>query len=358
MDAKQSFDQSRAEQFADKMVGLLNNASLSLMVSIGHRTGLFDKLATLPPSTSEQIAAANNLNERYVREWLGAMVTGRIMDYQPADKTYSLAPEHAAFLTRGAGADNLAMFTQYIGLMGGVEDKILECFYQGGGVPYSEYPRFQEVMSEDSGVCVLPELTRTILPLIDGIEARFAEGIEVLDVGCGSGKALNLMAKTFPNSNFTGYDFSETGIANGRAEAESFGLTNIKFEKKDVTNLGEIERFDLITAFDAIHDQAQPRKVLRGICQALKPDGTFLMVDIKGSSQLEKNLDHLIGPFLYTISTMHCMTVSLALNGEGLGTMWGEEKARELLAEAGFTKVEVHELAHDIQNSYYLATKN
>lgn len=358
MDATKSFDPAKAEAFANQMVGLLNNASLSLMISIGHRTGLFDKLSNLPPSTSEQIANATNLNERYVREWLGAMVTGRSMDYNPTDQTYKLAPEHAAFLTRGAGADNLAMFTQYIGLMGGVEDKILECFRNGGGVPYSEYPRFQEVMSEDSGVCVLPELTKTILPLIDNIEARFAEGISVLDVGCGSGKALNLMAKTYSNSRFIGYDFSENGIAAGRNEAESLGLSNIHFEMKDVTNLGETARYDLITAFDAIHDQAQPRKVLRGICEALKLDGTFLMVDIKGSSHLEKNLDHLIGPFLYAISTMHCMTVSLALDGEGLGTMWGEEKARELLAEAGFTEVIVHELAHDIQNSYYLATKS
>ncbi len=147
MDATKSFDPAKAEAFANQMVGLLNNASLSLMISIGHRTGLFDKLSNLPPSTSEQIANATNLNERYVREWLGAMVTGRSMDYNPTDQTYKLAPEHAAFLTRGAGADNLAMFTQYIGLMGGVEDKILECFRNGGGVPYSEYPRFQEVMS-------------------------------------------------------------------------------------------------------------------------------------------------------------------------------------------------------------------
>jgi 2-polyprenyl-3-methyl-5-hydroxy-6-metoxy-1,4-benzoquinol methylase len=285
------------------------------------------------------------------------MVTGRIIDYRPEDQTYLLPHEHAAFMTRGAGSDNLAMFTQYIGMMGGVEDKVLECFRKGGGVPYTEYPRFQEVMSEDSSVCVLPELTRTILPLVEGIEARLADGIDVLDVGCGSGKALNLMAKSYPDSRFTGYDFSENGITNGRLEAHDLGLTNIRFEVKDVTAIGETGRYELITAFDAIHDQAEPRKVLRGICEALKPDGTFLMVDIKGSCHLEKNLDHPIGPFLYAISTMHCMTVSLALNGEGLGTMWGEEKARELLAEAGFTSVEIHDLAHDIQNSYYISTK-
>lgn len=358
MQAARIFDESKAEAFTDKMIGLLNTSALSLMISIGHRAQLFDRMAELPPSTSEEIARLANLNERYVREWLGAMVTGRIIDYQPADRKYCLAAEHAAFLTREAKSDNLAMFTQYIGLMGGVEDKILECFRNGGGVPYSEYPRFQEVMAEDSGASVLPALVDKILPLIDGISERLEEGIEVLDVGCGSGKALNLMARTFPNSRFAGCDFSQKGIAAARAEAEGLGLSNVQFEIKDVTDLGETDRFDLITAFDAIHDQAQPRMVLRGICQALKSDGTFLMQDIKGSSHLEKNLDHLIAPFLFTVSTMHCMTVSLALDGEGLGTMWGAEKARELMAEAGFSKVEVHELAHDIQNFYYLATKN
>jgi SAM-dependent methyltransferase len=121
--------------------------------------------------------------------------------------------------------------------------------------------------------------------------------------------------------------------------------------------MDRIGDFDLITAFDAIHDQAEPRKVLRGIADALRPDGTFLMQDIAASSHLHKNMEHPIGPFLYTISCMHCMTVSLALDGEGLGTMWGEEKALELLAEAGFTKVRVEQLSHDIQNSYYIAAK-
>jgi SAM-dependent methyltransferase len=119
----------------------------------------------------------------------------------------------------------------------------------------------------------------------------------------------------------------------------------------------EVESFDLIATFDAIHDQAKPLNVLRGIHRALRSDGVYLMQDIKGSSDIHNNMDHPLGPALYTISCMHCMTVSLAQNGEGLGAMWGEEKTREYLAKAGFHAVEKKELAHDIQNNWYVVRK-
>lgn len=308
----QQFDQERAEAFADRMVGVLNEGAIALMTSIGHRTALFDTLDGLPPSTSAQIAEAANLDERYVREWLGAMVVGGIVTCDPETGTYELPPEHAAFLTRAASPDNIAAFAQYVPLLGSVENRIVECFENGGGVPYSAFPRFQEVMAEDSGQTVLPALIDHILPLVEGLTDRLEEGIDVLDVGCGSGRAINLMARTFPNSHFVGYDLSEEAVVRGRAEAAEHGLTNARFEVRDVSTLDEENRYDLITTFDAVHDQAKPAEVLRGIHRALKEDGVYLMQDIAGSSHHHNNLDHPIGPFLYTISTMHCMTVSLA----------------------------------------------
>jgi 2-polyprenyl-3-methyl-5-hydroxy-6-metoxy-1,4-benzoquinol methylase len=350
-------DQARAEEFAERMVGVLNEGSMALMTSIGHRTGLFDAMAGLPPSTSEEIASAASLNERYVREWLGAMVVGKIVEHNPEEGTYQLPQEHAAFLTRAASPDNIAAFAQYIPLLGSVEDGIVESFKNGGGVPYSAFPRFHEVMAEDSGQTVLPALKEHILPLVPGLIVRLEKGIDVLDVGCGSGRALNLMARSFPNSRFVGYDFSEEAIDHARAEAQEHGTTNIRFEVKDAAALDEKERYDLITTFDAVHDQADPAAVLRGIAAALREEGVYLMQDIAGSSHHHNNIDHPIGPFLYTVSTMHCMTVSLAQGGEGLGAMWGEEKAKEMLEEAGFTHVEVEQLPHDFQNYYYIATK-
>jgi 2-polyprenyl-3-methyl-5-hydroxy-6-metoxy-1,4-benzoquinol methylase len=348
-------DEAKSEAFAERLVGDLNTSAVVLMTSIGHQVGLFDAMADLPPSTSQQIADAAGLNERYVREWLAAMVTGRVIDHDADAGTYTLPPEHAAWLTRAAGVNNIAVQSQYIPLLAQVEEPVLTAFREGGGVPYSAYPRFHRLMAEDSAATNDAALIDTIVPLVPGLPGRLEAGIDVADVGCGSGHAVDLMAQAFPKSRFVGYDFSEEAIETARAEADQMGLTNARFEVQDVAELAEVDRFDLITAFDAIHDQAQPADVLVRISQALRPDGTFLMIDIQASSLLHENLDHPMGPFLYTVSTMHCMTVSLALGGMGLGTAWGEQKAHEMLADAGFTKVDVATVEGDWFNNYYIA---
>lgn len=352
-----SFDPAKAEAFANRMLDILNSGAIALMTSIGHRTELFDTLAELPPSTSQQIATAAGLNERYVREWLGTMVTGRIVAYNPIDKTYILPAEHAAFLTRAAASDNIAPFAQYIPLLGAVEEQVIDCFYQGGGVPYSEYKRFHAVMAEDSGQTIVSALFEHVLPLIPGLIEVLQEGIDVLDVGCGSGRALNKLAEAFPKSRFRGYDFSGEAIANANAEAQLRKLHNVQFEVKDAATLKECDRYDLITTFDAIHDQAKPDRVLQNIYRALRPDGVYLMQDIRAATDVGENLEHPVAPLLYTVSCMHCMTVSLAYGGMGLGAMWGQEKALQMLAEAGFKQVEIKQLAHDFQNNYYILRK-
>ncbi len=166
-----------------------------------------------------------------------------------------------------------------------------------------------------------------------------------------------MLARAFTRSRFVGYDFSDEGLRLGAAEAQARGLQNVRFEVRDVANLGEQDAFDFITAFDAIHDQAKPRSVLKGIHDALRPGGVFLMMDEGASSRLEENIDSPLTPLLYTFSTFHCMTVSLAYGGEGLGTCWGRQKALELLAEAGFTDVDVQTIEGDIEHYYYIARK-
>ncbi|MBZ0180070.1 MAG: methyltransferase domain-containing protein [Melioribacteraceae bacterium] len=353
-------DTQKTENFAEKLLGTLNQGALSIMVSIGHRTGLFDVMSELPPSTSTEIAQAAGLSERYVREWLGAMLTGFVVEYNPDTKKYHLPQEHASFLTRKAAANNIGVFAQYIPLLGTVEDKVIDCFKNGGGVSYSEYERFQDVMSEDSNQSVVSSLLEVILPAIPGIVDRLEEGIEVVDLGCGRGNAINLMAKTFPKSNFLGYDLSEEAIDYAKAMAEKQALKNVSFEVRDLTDYNitaQQNKFDFVTTFDAVHDQARPDNLLKGIYKSLKENGVYLMQDISASSEQHKNVDHPIGTLLYTISTMHCMTVSLAQGEMGLGTMWGREKALEMLREVGFTKVEIKNFEHDIQNDYYIIKK-
>jgi SAM-dependent methyltransferase len=350
-------DTTRTQAFAERTLGTVNGGFLALMLSIGHRTGLFDELARLPPSTSDEIAAAAGLNERYVREWLGAMVAGRIIEFDPAARTYGLPREHAAALTRAAGPDNLAEVAQMVALLAQVESAIVDVFRKGGGVSYAAFDRFHELMAESSCTTLEATLLDRTLPLVPSLVPQLEAGIDVVDVGCGAGVAILLMARRFPRSRFTGVDIARDAIAKASADALEAGVTNARFLVQDAAGFGEQSAFDFITAFDAIHDQAAPRRVLRAIHDALRLDGVFLMVDIATSSHLERDLDNPLAPLLYTVSTMHCMTVSLAQGGEGLGACWGEEKARELLAEAGFASVEVSRVEGDPFNLFYVCRR-
>jgi SAM-dependent methyltransferase len=346
-----------ADEFVKRMAGAIDSACLAVLASIGHQTGLFDVLADLPPATSHQIAEAAGLNERYVREWLGGAAAGGIVDYDQSEATYVLPGHRAAALTRSAGPKNLARMAQMIPMMGEVEQKIIGCFRSGGGLHYSEYPRFHAMMAEESGAVFDAALVDAILPLADGLPERLRAGADVADFACGSGHAVNVMAQEFPASRFTGVDFSEEGVAAAAEEAKRLGLANAMFERRDLAELDLADAYDVITVFDAIHDQAHPAKVLANIYRALRPGGVFLMADVKASSRLEDNIGMPFAPFLYTISTMHCMTVSLARDGAGLGTVWGHQLATEMLADAGFDDVRTAEIEANPLDIYYIARK-
>jgi 2-polyprenyl-3-methyl-5-hydroxy-6-metoxy-1,4-benzoquinol methylase len=347
-------DPTKVDAFGGQLLSILNHASLALMISIGHRTGLFDTMAGLPPVDAATIAASSQLNERYVREWLGAMTVGRVVRHDPVAGTYELPAEHAALLTRAASPNNVGAFMQYVAVLGQVEDRIIQCFEKGGGVPYSEFKRFHEVMAEDSGQTVVSALFDHILPLVPGLIGRLEAGIDVLDLGCGRGIAVAALARRFPNSRFVGIDFSTEAIGWARQQVEMDGLANLRYEVMDAAEMDRENAFDFITTFDAIHDQARPDRVLAAIARALRPDGVYLMQDIHGSSSHAGDMDHPVGSLLYTVSTMHCMTVSLAAGGMGLGTMWGRQVAQRMLREAGFSRVRIERLAHDFQNDYYV----
>jgi 2-polyprenyl-3-methyl-5-hydroxy-6-metoxy-1,4-benzoquinol methylase len=352
-----AYDAAGAEAFAERMAETVNAAAATVMVSVGHRTGLFDTMAGLPPSTSAEIAEAAALAERYVREWLAAMVTGGIVHYDPKRKTFALPAEHAACLTRGAPLGNLAVAANAVPVICAAHDRIIDCFETGEGTRYEDYPCFHQMMAEDSGQTVVDQLFDLILPLAPELPARLIHGIDVLDAGCGRGRALIAMAARFPNSRFIGYDLCQDAIASAQKAAKAAGLANLRFEQRDLTGFDAVARYDLVTSFDAVHDQKDPQGLLRGLYGALSSGGVYIMQDIGGSAHLENNMDFPMATFLYTASCLHCMPVSLGQSGAGLGTMWGWETAQRMLQDAGFAAPQRNTFDHDPMNVWFVSRK-
>lgn len=344
-----------AEAFAGHMSDVINHGAIAVMVSIGHRLGLFEQLAGRTAVSSAELAAEAGLAERYVREWLAVMVTGGICRYDPATSRYRLPPEHAACLVKGAPLGNLAVFAQHVALLGQMQDRALTFFETGEGTRYGDYPCFHQIMAEDSEQSVAAALIEHILPLVDGLETRLEQGIDVLDAGCGRGLALIELARAFPASRFVGMDLCEDAIDYARLAARNAALPNVRFEVRDLTGYCEPDRFDLVTSFDAVHDQKDPGALVAGLRGSLRREGVYLMQDIGGSARLENNMDFPMAALLYAISCLHCTPVSLGQGGLGLGTMWGWETAEATLRDAGFTSVARHVLPHDPLNVWFVA---
>ena len=347
--------------FAQRMTEILNHGALNLAMAIGYKNQIFDILADLnKPVTVPELASASGLHPRYLQEWLGIMVTGKIIELfsdQNAEDTYFLPPEHASSLTRQAGGMNMGVYTQEIPLLTSCAmDPVSTAFKTGAGVPFSSYPDFQAFMAELSDAKHQKVLIDKFLPTVDKgqLLARLTAGIRVCDLGCGHGVAMNLMAKSFPKSTFVGIDNHGDAV---RKAAEA-GLSNAVYKVLDAAAIhGKKEffsLFDYICAFDAIHDQSHPLEVLQGIRHMLAPGGMFSMIEIKAGSNQAGNMDHPMGPFLYTVSLMHCLPVGLNDHGSGLGMMWGRGKAEALLREAGFEDIEIAEMEYDLFNLHYL----
>ncbi len=348
-------NETKVTRFRERIGEIYVGAALTLMIDIGFRTGLWEAAAK-GPATSEQLAERAGLEERYVREWLGAVTTGGIADYDSDTEMYSLPEEHAVSLT-GDGASNRAVNAGLLTYLGKHVDPVVTVFREGGGVPYSRYrPEFTSLMDQRFRREYNEMLFDGYIRAVPGLEERLMAGIRVCDVGCGTGHNLNLMAAEYPASTFTGFDIAADAIELANAEAAEMGLSNVAFEVQDATALPGDLTFDLMTTFDAIHDQANPQGALNEIGRSLAADGVYLMIDIDASSDLKNNIGNPLAPYLYSVSTMHCMTVSLAEGGAGLGTVWGRELALEMLSEAGLTQVEILESSNPT-NAIYVCRK-
>ena len=354
--------------FSQKLTDILNYGALNLAMGIGYRARLFDVMDTLDtPQPVSEISKKAGLDERYVLEWLGIMVTGGIVALckdQDGQDLFQLPKAHADLITRRAGNQNMGVYTQEIPLLTATVFEAVESgFKTGQGIPYEMYPGFQRFMNELANAKHREVLVSQFLPSVEKgqMVKKLKSGISVCDLGCGEGVALMLMAEAFPKSRFLGIDISENVILKATSTAQEKSIRNVTFQKRDAAALTEDMELrgslDYVTAFDAIHDQTRPMNALEGIHAILKNGGLFSMVDIAASSDLAQNMDHPMGMFLYTVSLMHCMPVGLADGGTGLGMMWGREKAVKMLQGAGFDDIQVQAIPEDPFNLHFFCKK-
>jgi SAM-dependent methyltransferase len=331
------FDPGRLQAFMMEVMDDLSGAMTGIMCALGDRLGLFAALAAGGPATSIELAARANLDERYTREWLAAMSSAGYLGYDPASGQYTLPPEHAAVLAQEGGMLFLGgAFQQLLGLFGPL-DALMEAFRNGAGLPESAYPvHLLQGMERISAGWLEHHLVQHWVPAYTGLAEALTRGVDVADVGCGSGQALIVLARAFPLSRFIGYDLSADAVARARENAEEAGVADrVRFEQRDILD-GLPDAYDLVMTLDALHDFPDPGRVLGIVRSALRPDGTYMLMDIRTSERPEENRGP-IASILYGTSLLYCLPTSRANGGAGLGTMGLPESAvLELCRAAGF----------------------
>ncbi len=335
-DDSKTIDWNKTRKFLNQITTDLGAAMLGALTYIGDRLGIFRALSSGEWLTSEELSRRTGLSERYLREWLGAMAAAGYVLYEPKERAYMMPAEHAMVLANEDSPFFMGGFIQMVVPNVTMAPRVADAFRTGKGVSQSEYPpETFHAMERSSAGMYRHQLIRKWLPTMPHVVEALGAGATAADVGCGSGRAAITLAKAFPNTRVYGYDVHPVSIERARAGAEAAGVSDrVTFEVRDGTRLPEA-RFDFVSTFDVVHDSADPAALLRSIRRSLKPNGTYLMLEMKVSPNVEENINAK-GRMMYSVSTLYCMTVSLAEGGAGIGAMMGEPKARELTTEAGF----------------------
>jgi 2-polyprenyl-3-methyl-5-hydroxy-6-metoxy-1,4-benzoquinol methylase len=331
-------DMEKAKNVAQNIVGDIASTVHAAMCFIGDRLGLFKAMAGAGPLTVEQLAQKTGLSERYIREWLSAMVAGRYVEYDPDRRTHTLTPEYAAALADDASPFFVGGYFQMAQALVTVAPKVAEAFKTGKGVTQAEYSvGFFEAAERNSLTRYSHKLMRKWIPAMPQVVEALNAGGTAADVGCGGGRAAIMIAQGFPKARVTGFDIHAESIDRARRNAQAAGVADrVTFEVANGSNLPE-RRFDLVTTFDVVHDAVDPVGLMAAVKRSLKPDGTYLVQEVNVSHDVKDNIKTL-GKMVYSVSTLYCMTTSLAHGGAGIGAAMGEPKARELAQTAGFSR--------------------
>ena len=334
-------DEAKLHELLGKAVNEWGAAEGALLTFAGDKLGLFKAMAGAGELTPEELAKKTGTQPRIIKEWLAAQAAGGFVTYNPASGTYTLPEEQAFALIDENSPAYIAGFYQTLVSLFKDQEKIIEAFRTGKGLGWGDHHHYLfEGTERFFKPNYVANLTTSWIPALDGVEDKLRRGGEakVADVGCGHGASTILMAKAYPNSKIIGFDYHRPSIEWARKQAEKEGLKNITFEVAGATDYPG-DDYDLVTFFDCFHDMGNPTGAARHVLQTLnkKKDGTWMLVEPFANDKVEDNLNPL-GRVFYGASTMICVPASLNENGPGLGAQAGEERIRELVKSAGFSK--------------------
>ena len=330
-------DMDKLNAFVGQFVNDLGAAGHAGMVVIGEKLGLYKALAS-GPMTSAELAAKTKTDERYLREWLSSQAAGGYVTYDEKTDKFSLSPEQEFTLANEDGPAYLpGAFELALGSLAAVP-RIAESFRTGAGMGWGEH---------DAGVIhgcekffrsgYVGNLVSSWLPALEGMKEKLEKGASVADVGCGKGASTILMAQAFPNSTFIGFDYHDGSIEGARASAAKQGLSE-RVTFGVAAAKGFPGKYDLVTVFDCLHDMGDPVGAAKHVREALKPDGTWMIVEPFANDRLKDNMNP-VGRMYYSFSTLLCTPCSRSQEvGACLGAQAGEARIRDVVTQAGFTR--------------------
>ncbi|HEV3385521.1 MAG TPA: class I SAM-dependent methyltransferase [Gemmata sp.] len=332
-------DQAKLDEFVGKMLNDLGAVASGAMVLIGDKLGLYKALADAGPLTSAELAGRTGTAERYIREWLASQAAAGYVQYQPETGMYSMTAEQALVLADDASPAFMAGGFDVLASMFKDEPKITEAFRSGRGVGWHEHsPCLFRGTERFFRTGYAAHLVQEWLPALAGVCEKLNRGARVADVGCGHGASTILMAKAFPNSSFTGFDYHGPSIERARVLAREAGVEQrCRFEIAAASGYPGNE-YDLVAFFDCLHDMGDPTGAAIHVRQSLGVDGTWLIVEPYAADTVEGNLNP-IGRIYYAASTMICVPASLSQEvGLALGAQAGEARLRKVVLDGGFTR--------------------
>ena len=332
-----AIDESKLNEFMGNFVRDMGAVAHASTIVIGDQLGLYKALAERP-MTAEELATRTECDARYVLEWLSAQAASGYAQYDPATKQFSLSEEQAlALAVEGSPAFIPGAFQIAISMFAAIP-KLVDAFRTGAGLGWHEqHPALFTGTERFFRPGYVANLVSCWIPSLEGVEAKLKSGAKVADIGCGHGASTIIMAQAYPNSHFHGYDYHEPSIHHAREAAAKAGLGDrVTFDvarAQDFPGSG----FDLVAVFDCLHDMGDPVSASKHIKAALKPDGTWLIVEPFANDALEDNLNP-IGRIFYSASTCICTPASRSQEvGLCLGAQAGEGRLRSVVGKGGFS---------------------